>query len=107
MATVIRGPQDERVLTVKQALDAFEASHAGADASLYRQNQGSIRVRVIDRRFEGMTRSRRHDEVWGYLNDQIKDDSIEDVSMLLLLAPQEQKNSMANLEFEDPIPSHL
>ena len=67
MAMIVRGEADQVVQALKDALDAYEAAHLGAEATLYRQNVASIRLRVIDRRFEGMTKSRRHADVWQFL----------------------------------------
>src|SRR5579884_219008 len=102
MATVLRGNADQEVQVLKAALDAYEAQHHGAEASLYRNNPASIRLRVIDGRFEGMSRSRRHGDVWDFLAARVNDEALADVSQLLTLAPSELKNSLANLEFEDP-----
>ena len=63
MATIVRGDADPIVQSIKEGLDAYEAQRPGAEAAVYRQNNASVRVRVIDRRFEGMPKSRRHDDV--------------------------------------------
>lgn len=106
MATV-RGITDAQVQALKDALDAYETEHPGAEASLYRHNPGSIRLRVIDRRFEGMTKSRRHADLWDFLAARVNQDTLADVSQVLTLAPAELKMSFANSEFEDPISSKL
>jgi stress-induced morphogen len=107
MATIVRGNTDAPVQALKTALDAYEAEYPGSDAALYRQNPGSVRVRVIDRRFEGMTKSRRHAHVWDFLAARLPEDTMADISQLLALAPTELGQSFANLEFDDPIPSGL
>jgi hypothetical protein len=107
MATVIRGNPDAEVQALKDALDAYEAEHPGAQAALYRHNPASIRLRVIDGRFEGMTKSRRHSDVWDFMAARVNEDTLADVSQLLTLAPSELKMSFANFEFEDPTPSVL
>src|SRR5438477_6867700 len=107
MATIVRGNADAEVQALKDALDAYEAAHPGAEAALYRHNPGSIRLRVIDRRFEGMTKSRRHADVWDFLVARVPEDALADVSLVLTVAPAELKNSFANFEFEDPIASKL
>lgn len=107
MATIVQGNADAEVQALKDALDAYEAQHSGAQAALYRRNPASIRLRLIDRRFEGMTKSRRHADVWGFLAARVNEDTLAGVSQLLTLAPSELKMSLANLEFEDPIPSQL
>ena len=103
MATIVRGTTDDIVTALQSALEALERDRPGAEASLYRSNPGSVRVRVIDRRFEGTTRSHRHDEVWSYLRSRAGEDAMTEVSQLLLFAPAELGGSLANLEFEDPV----
>jgi hypothetical protein len=107
MATIVRGNTDAEVQALKDALDAYEGEHPGAEAALYRHNPGSIRLRVIDRRFERMTKSRRHADVWEFLAARVPEDTLADVSLVLTVAPAELKNSFANFEFDDPIPSKL
>lgn len=105
MATIIRGNADAQVQALKTALDAYETQYPGSEAALYRHNPGSIRVRVIDRRFEGMTRSRRHAHVWDFLAARAPEDAMAEISPLVTLPPAELGNSFANSEFEDPVPS--
>jgi stress-induced morphogen len=107
MAGIVRGDADAAVQALKSALDAYEAEHPGAEAALYRYNPASIRLRVIDRRFKGMTKSRRHADVWDFLAARVDEDTLADVSQLLTLAPSELKTSFANAEFDDPVPSNL
>jgi hypothetical protein len=107
MASIVRGTTDDAVQALKNALDAYEAEHPGAEAALYRHNPGSIRLRVIDRRIEGMTKSRRHADVWDFLAARVPEDTLADVSLVLTIAPAELKNSFANFEFESPVPSGL
>src|SRR4051794_888615 len=107
MATVVRGDTDAQVEALKNALDAYETERPGAEAALYRHNPASIRLRVIDRRFEGMTKSRRHADVWDFLLARVPEDTLAEVSQVLTLAPAELKTSFANFEFEEPVPSKL
>jgi|SRR5581483_2511381 len=105
MATIVRGDADAQVQALKTALGAYETEYPGAEAALYRHNPGSIRVRVIDRRFEGMTKSRRHARAWNFLAARVPEDTMAEISTLLTLPPAELGNSFANFEFQDPIPS--
>ena len=107
MAKIVRGKRDPVVQALKRALDAYEASYPGAATALYRSNPASIRLRLIDRRFEGMTKSRRHADVWNFLAARVNEDALADISQLLALAPSELKTSPGNLEFEDPVASNL
>ena len=38
---------------------------------------------------------------------KLPDDVVAEISLLLLLTPKEARKSMANVEFDDPIPSEL
>jgi stress-induced morphogen len=107
MAIITRGRRDKYVKRIKEVLDEYEAEHPGAVASLYRQNSASIRVRIIDERFENVSKSKRHDKVFKFLSDRLEDDEIQEISVLLPLAPDELKSTFMNLEFDDPMPSRL
>jgi hypothetical protein len=107
MATITRGPRDNVVHALKSALDTYEGEFPGAEASLYRQNPGSVRIRIIDDRFVKMSRARRHDHVWKFLAARVDEDALSDVSLLLLLARNELASSFMNTQFDDPIPSRL
>jgi stress-induced morphogen len=107
MAIITQGNSDAEVQALKDALDAYETEHPGAEASLYRQSIASIRLRIIDRRFEGMTKSRRHADVWDFLAARVPEDTLADVSLVLAVAPAELRSSFANHEFERPIASRL
>lgn len=79
----------------------------------YRYNLASIRVRVIDPRFEGLSVDQRDSMVEPYL-DQLPDRTQADIMTLLTFAPsaltQTPKMSrafMRNAEFDDPSPSVL
>ena len=60
-----------------------------------------IRVRVIDDGFRGMSRLDRYDLVERHLAELSEADR-QDITMLVLLAPEETEHSLANLEFDDP-----
>ena len=48
----------------------------------------------------------REPEVWKLL-EKLPEDVFANITMLLLLTPEETKNSFANMEFENPIPSSI
>ena len=87
-------------------LDSYEADHPGSRGKAYRQNSASIRIRIIDPRFQGMDRIDRDTEVRRSFN-QLSDEAHFQVTMLLLLTEEELTRSFANMDFEDPIPSRL
>ncbi len=74
----------------------------------YRYNSASIRVRVIDPRFEKMPVPEREDLVFEVI-DRLDKRTREDILLLLILAPSELKGRnrhlLVNREFEDPRPS--
>lgn len=102
----IRGPVDEDVQAIAQALQAYEQHHSQAEVVLYRQNSVAVSVRIIDADFQGISRADRHDLVWDYFA-ALPDETQSQVTILLLLTPEETENSIANLDFEHPIPSRL
>jgi stress-induced morphogen len=91
---------------ISEALKEFKSSHPEAKIKSYRQNSASIRIRIIDPCFQGMDRAQRHDMIWKIL-ESLSEDILSQVSVLLLLTPEEVKKSFANMDFENPIPSRL
>ena len=104
MPVIIRGKTDEALLTIRQVLLEFEARYPPVDAVVYRRNSISIRIRVCSQVFSGLEMSDRHNLVWSYL-DKLPEEIRSDISMVVLLAPGEEAQSLANLEFEDPSPT--
>jgi len=78
----------------------------GAKTKAYRQNPVSIRVRIIDPAFRGKDRLERETEVWKLL-DTLPAEVQAEITLLLVLSPEETATSFANYEFENPIPSRL
>jgi len=76
----------------------------------YRFNSASIRVRVIDGRFEGKSIAEREVMVSALL-EKLPKETRDDVLLLLTLAPSEQRTfssqTLMNNEFEQPLPSRL
>lgn len=100
------GPSDGVIDEIAAALTAYQADHPAAQIDVYRQNSVSVRVRIVDPDFAELDRSGRHDRIWEYL-DRLPEDLLAEISMLLLLTPEELSDSFANVEFEDPLPSRL
>ncbi len=88
----------------KQVEDLIRRTFPETEA--YRYNSASIRVRVIDSRFANKTKAERERMVNPILAE-LPESTISDITVLLLLAPQEQATSLMNLEFERPTPSKL
>lgn len=79
----------------------------------YRYNSASIRVRVVDTRFEGQSAEKRDATVEPYL-DQLPERTQADIVNLFTFAPSELqrttkalKEFLKNTEFDDPSPSML
>jgi stress-induced morphogen len=77
----------------------------------YRFNSASIRVRIIDDAFEGMSEIEREQMVDPIL-EQLPDETQADIMLLLTLTKKEAtarfgKHSLVNLEFENPSESAL
>ncbi len=79
----------------------------------YRYNSASIRVRVIDRRFQGMPTETRDAMVEPHL-EQFPERTQADIMNLLTFAPSTLqqtpktfKEFLLNAEFDDPSPSML
>ena len=107
MATITRGSQDALVGKFKTVLDEYERQNPGAAATLYRQNSVSIRIRIVDESFAHLSKPARHDRAWKFISDRLDDEELQDISVLLLLSPKEQRSSFMNVDFDDPIPSTL
>lgn len=82
-------------------------------ADSYRYNSASIRIRVVDPKFEGKSREERDSMVEPFL-DQLPEDTQKDVVTLFTFAPSEIERTattlrehLLNTEFEDPGPSTL
>lgn len=101
-----RGNSDEIIDKIREVLHGYEADHPQARIDLYRQNPVSVRVRIVDPEFAGKSKAVRSQEAWTYL-DHVPEDVQSDISLLLLLTPDETKASMVNVEFDDPLPSRL
>jgi len=81
-----------------------------AQVDAYRFNSASIRIRVIDPRFEGKPGSERQDMVFPVV-DELPKRTREDILLLLTMAPSElggpNRHLLVNQEFEHPLPSGL
>jgi hypothetical protein len=88
-----------------------KAGFARVDA--YRYNAASIRLRVIDPRFEGLAHEKRDAMVDPHL-EQLPERTQADIMTLFTFAPSELQHTpktsrefLLNTEFEEPSPSML
>ena len=105
-------PWESKRTPETRMVEAHLASHFARPDS-YRQNSASIRVRVIDPRFEGLSLEKR-DAMVEPLLDELPPETQRDIVTLFTFAPSELahgspsfRESLLNLEFEDPGRSQL
>src|SRR5438477_7102084 len=84
--------------------DEYVANHPQALVTVYRYNSASIRVRVIDPEFEGRDIIDRETDILPIIR-RMPDRLQDQITMLLLLTPQESERSMLSAEFDHPTPS--
>jgi stress-induced morphogen len=95
--------EDREVAAIHEALGPYRASHPQARVDVRRRSMWSIRVRIIDPAFRGLSRVEREPLVYEFL-DQLPEDVSECITMVLLLAPDEVEDSLVNMDFENPLP---
>lgn len=94
--------RDPQVAAIESLLNgAYKPHHPKAEISVRRRNPVSIRVRVIDPDFRGISLVERDERLRAILWE-LPEEIQADLTMLLLLTPEEAKTSFANLEFEEP-----
>jgi len=98
-------PDVDKAAKLKEITAGFEAVDA------YRYNSASIRVRVIDKRFEGLTAEKRDAMVEPHL-EKLPERTQADIISLFTFARSELKQTpktfrefLMNTEFEVPSPS--
>jgi hypothetical protein len=107
MAIKLQGKRPDPILRqIANALGEYEKAHPHAKIKVYRQNSVSVRIRVLNPEFAGRSRAQREKEVWAVLNN-LPEEAVAEISLLLLLTPDEAKNSFASFDFDHPIPSKL
>jgi stress-induced morphogen len=99
MAASIRGAPDPVTERIRDALKTYTDAHSTAEAEVYRYSPVSVRARVVDPAFGGKRRTERHKTVWPLLY-ALDEDTLGDLTMLLLITPDERETSTANRDFE-------
>lgn len=77
----------------------YAETHPHAIIDVLRYSPVSVRVRVVDPDFRGKTRADRHKMLWPHLF-AIDEDAREELTMVLLLTPEECETSPANRDFD-------
>ena len=103
-------PEWEKLRTDEsRRLEAVLREHFQS-ANVYRYNSASLRVRVIDPKFKGLSREQRDDLVEPVLSS-LDENTQGDIMNLVLLYPGEERDSFRahifNAEFEHPSESML
>lgn len=107
-------PQWETMRTNESRMVEEALRRGGFDqADAYRYNSASIRVRVVDPRFEGLSLEQRDSMVEPILA-QLPENTQSDIITLFTFAPSElqqtprlRREFIQNVEFEEPSPSIL
>jgi hypothetical protein len=91
---------------IGKSLKPYDDVHPKANIELDRRNNVSVHIRIIDPEFGGKSLAEREEEVWP-LFEVLSEDAVADVTMLLLITPEEQGESLANFVFEHPTKSMI
>lgn len=97
---------DQCVSQILGILKEYRIAHSAAVIEAYRQNSASVRVRIIDPDFQGHDRVDREHGIWSILQ-KLPDEVQKEITLLLLLTPDEALFSFTSFEFDNPVPSRL
>jgi hypothetical protein len=97
---------DVQVQQILDILAEYEHAHPQVQIEGRRHSPVSIRLRIIDPAFQGLNRLDREPEIWTLLH-RLPEDVLVNITMLLLLTPEEAEHSLASQEFDSPIPSRV
>lgn len=97
---ITTGTTDGSLTAFAEALRSYELAHPLAQIDLYRLDEHSIRVRIIDPDFEGKPLAWRHQHTWTYL-DALDDSTQSELSSLTLLTPAERGTSLSSMRFDE------
>lgn len=109
MPRVVEKVTDADTEQVRAKARAWLDAHGFADARLdiYRKIPGhSIRVRVVHPRFTDQLIDDRDRMTSGLLRD-VPDEIDQDITLVLLLGPEELEGDFGNAEFDRPASSYL
>src|SRR4051812_37939693 len=102
MSVNIFGVTDHVLDEVINVLRAYETQHPHAEIEGYREDSASIRIRIVDPDFKGISRIDRHNKIWDIL-DHLSEETLNHLSILVLVTPEEKPKSIASLDFDDPV----
>jgi len=99
MSVEVLGNNDPVTELFAASLQSYAVNHPSAVVQVYRDSPVAVRVRIVDPDFRGKSRSERHKTVWPILYN-LDQDKLEELGMLLLIAPEEKEGSAVNREFD-------
>jgi hypothetical protein len=106
MVRAAKNHQPRSVKAIRNALEEYRKSHSKASIEVKAQSPISVRIRIVDPDFKKFDKVDREELIWKIL-DKLPENVRADITMLLLITPEEKKDSFASFEFENPIPSRL
>ena len=97
----------KRLQTAETKEIAAELRKKFPQTDAYRYNSAAIRVRVVDSQFKGKSETQRERRVLPLIR-KFPEEIQADITLLLMLSPDELDSSLANMEFENPsLPSSI
>jgi hypothetical protein len=95
--------QDDDLAQIEAALAPYSNDHGRAIIEVRRRSDVSIRIRIIDPDFKRLDLVEREEELWPLL-ETLPEDVLTQITMLILVTPDEKETSFASMEFDDPAP---
>ena len=92
---------DVHLAAIRAALDRYRKDHPKAKVDAYRRGDFIVRARIIDPDLKKLDRLQRDDLAWKYL-DSLSTATVNHLSLLVLIAPDETERSGSNYAFEHP-----
>lgn len=92
-------PFSEQILRTLRA--KYLPQHPRAEFAVFRYDPASVHIRVLDPDFAGVDIPEREDMVWQVL-DTLPDPVVQDISILLLLPPDERDSYQLSRDFDKP-----
>ena len=91
---------DPDIQSILNVLGPYKKAHRQAKIDVVRRNNAILRIRIIDQNFKGLNLVQRDNLLWTFL-DNLPEDVFAQITMLLLLTPEEAQKSWVNLEFDE------
>lgn len=105
-------PWESKTTEYSRLVEKALRDHGFHQVNAYRYNPASIRVRVVDPCFHGLSRNRRIAMIEKALQN-LPEDIQRQVLFIVAITPEEEKDPrtseqmLLNLEFNDPSPSRF